>query len=83
MESRDRSCRKRAFRWFVAAQQCHGGFFGGGFAVSVDQSRRGMSQKVSGYLSAVERLPKVSRRMQAVRIEQRDFSEIIKKLRQP
>ena len=74
---------ERAFRWFVAAQQCHGGFFGGGFAVSVDQSRRGMSQKVSGYLSAVERLPKVSRRMQAVRIEQRDFSEIIKNYDSP
>ena len=72
---------ERAFRWFVAAQQCHGGFFGGGFAVSIDQSRRGMSQKVSGYLSAIERLPEVSQRMKAVRIEQRVFSRNYKDLR--
>lgn len=68
---------ERAFRWFVSAQQCHGGVFGSGFAIAIDQSRRGMSQKVAGYLSAIERLPQASERMRNVEINQCDFREVL------
>lgn len=70
---------ERARRWFVTARQSFGGVFGGNFSASVAQSRRGMAQNVSGYLSAVDRLPQISQRLLTVQLEHLDFRDIIRK----
>ncbi len=64
---------ERAVLWFVVARQSFSGQFGDSWSFNVTTSRRGMSQSVSGWLSAIELLPEVHKRLQRVQIDNCDW----------
>lgn len=68
---------ERVAKWFVVARQSFSGCFDTSWSFSVSQSRRGMAQVVSGWLSCLEGLPKVHQRLQRVQIEHDDWLKIL------
>ncbi len=74
---------ERAARYFVVARQCFSGDIKAGWSMSVDDSRRGMPKGVASYLSAVDRLPEVHKRLRTVQLEASDFRKIIQKCDRP
>lgn len=67
----------KAVQWFFIARQSFAGRFGNSWGYSVTSSRN-MNKVVSGWLSAIDRLPECHDRMQRVLIENNDFRKIIK-----
>lgn len=67
-----------AAKWFVVARQSFSGHWGHSWAFSTTESNRGMSHRVSAYLSAIDRLEDVHKRLSMVQIENSDFRKIIK-----
>ena len=72
---------KRAVRWFVVARMSFGGKQSStsGWKHSVKESRRGVSQCVSSWLTALENLPEVHERLKTVQIENMDAVELVRK----
>ena len=68
----------RAVKWFVVARQSFSGKHGAGWGYAVTESSKGMSKRVSGWLSSIELLPEVSERFLRVQIEHNDFRKILK-----
>jgi len=68
---------ERALRWFVVSRQCFGGDSSGGWGLVVGSSRRGMAERCSSWLSAIELLPQVIERFSRVLIENLDFRRIL------
>ena len=68
----------RAVKWFVAARQNFSGHLGGSWGYAVTASSRGMAQTTSKYLSTIEMLPEISKRLMMVQIEYGDFRKVIK-----
>ena len=50
-----------------------------GFNACIETSEKGLSKNVAKYLSAVERLPEVVRKLKQIQIENLDYKECIKK----
>jgi len=69
---------ERAVQWFVVARQCFSGVWGGGWAFERTEGRGGISKSVARYLSAIDRLPEVYKRIRGVQVENKDFRYIIK-----
>jgi DNA adenine methylase len=67
-----------AYRWFVMARQSFGGRLDRGWSYIVDSSSRGMASTCSRWLSTLEILPAISRRLMRVQIEHQDFRQIFK-----
>jgi DNA adenine methylase len=74
---------EQAARYFVVARQCFSGNLKGGWSKDIDGGSRGMSKAVARYLSAVERLPEVHRRLRGVQVEELDFRKIIQEYDRP
>lgn len=80
---RGRSKLEMARQFFVGIAQSFGGS-GRSWSYSVGQSRRGMSQVVSGWLTSIdERLPQVVERLRSVQVMNRRASEVIEKFDGP
>jgi DNA adenine methylase len=69
---------ERAALWFVRCRQSLAGRMKGFTGVTRTRTRRGMSNEVSAWLSAVEGLPAVHARLQRVLILSRDALEVIR-----
>ena len=69
---------ERAYRWFVVARMSFSGRFGSSWSFGVTKSCRGMAGKCSQWLTTIEYLPEIHRRLMQVQIEHRDFREIFK-----
>jgi DNA adenine methylase len=69
---------ERTIRWYIVARQSFGGRFGSGWGYSVKESAGGMARAVSGWLSTLEMLPEIHRRLMKVQIECLDFRDAIK-----
>ena len=77
---------ERAFRWFIVARMSFSGAFGTGansWSHWVGMSRRSMAGAVSRYLSAIDWLPEVHKRLMRVQIEHQDFRTILKRYNSP
>jgi len=68
---------ERAARWYVWATGAFSGYPNRSWSNAVTTSRRGMSARVSSYLSHLEHLPAVHQRLRRVQIENLDFREAI------
>lgn len=69
---------ERAFRWFYVARHSFSGIWGQSWGFSVSANARGMAQPCSSWLSALDLLASVSRRMRHVQIEHVDFRRVIR-----
>ena len=67
----------RAFKFFIVNRSSINGI--GGFSITSNYIRRGMSKSVSDFLSSVDGLPKAHDRFSRVIIEKTDGIELIKK----
>ena len=71
---------ERAYRWFIAARMAFSGQFkSGNWSHTVKQIRRSMSGAVSRYLSTVELLPELHRRLMCVQVEHLDWKACAEK----
>ena len=70
---------QRAWAWFVSARQARNGLYGSSWSREATDHRRGMSLKVSGWLSAIDGLPEIHKRLEGVQIEHQDFRKIVPK----
>lgn len=68
---------EKAYKFFILARMSFSGEFKN-WAFSVVASNRNMAMSVNGYLSSIEMLPEVSRRLMRVQIENLDFRKIFK-----
>ena len=60
---------RRAWRWWVVAQQSFSGKFAGSWSFVVTSTNRGMAGTASRFLSTVDSLPEVCARLQRTQIE--------------
>jgi DNA adenine methylase len=67
----------KAWKFFVGCRMAFSGYLGHGWAVSKDTPRRGMSMVVSAYLSAVDGLEDVCRRLSTVQIEHGPYTRVL------
>jgi len=68
---------EQAVRWYVMVRQCFTGhleFWG----ISVNTPSKGMAQVNSSWLSSIESLPKIHKRMQRVQIECTDWRDCLR-----
>jgi len=70
---------ERAYRWFVVARQSFSGGFGNSWGYALKRTRRGMSGAVSGWLSAIDKLPEFHERIMKVQIEHLDWYPCVTK----
>jgi len=68
---------ERAYRFFVLARMSFGGRLGSSWGFAVTASTKGMAVTCSGWLSALDNLPQISRRLMAVQIEHSDWRFIL------
>jgi len=79
----------RAVKWFVVARQSFGGgvvqrilengkTHKKGWGNAITSSCRNMADTVSTWLSCIEMLPEIHKRLRVVQIEHKDFREVIK-----
>jgi DNA adenine methylase len=73
----------RAWAWFVAARQARNGLYGSSWSRQTKDSRMGISMNVSRWLSGIDDLPEVYKRLQGVQIEHQDFRKIVPKFDSP
>lgn len=69
---------ERAYRWYVVARMSFSGRFGSGWGYSIKNTTRGMSDVVNSWLSIIDMLPEIHRRIMRVQIEHKDFREILR-----
>lgn len=69
---------ERAYRFFVVARMSFGGIFGNSFGFSLTSSSRYMSMTTSSWLSIIDMLPEISRRLMQVQIEHLDWRRCLK-----
>ena len=74
---------ERARRWFVSIRLAYGGLQRSGFGFSKNDGRKGMSSSISGFVSAVDRMPEVAERLRRVQVMRRDFRDIIRMFDSP
>lgn len=74
---------ERVRRWFVSIRLAYGGLQRSGFGFSRNEGRKGMPSSVSGFVSAVDRIPDVAERLRRVQVMRRDFREIIEMFDMP
>lgn len=68
---------ERAVKWFYVVRSSFSGCVDrGGWSFSVTKSNRGMSSAISKYLTAVDRLEFIHRRLQRVQFECLDFEKV-------
>ncbi len=67
---------EKAVKWFVIMRQCLGGIRDAGWGYSVTTKRRGMASTISLWLTAIDKLPEIHKRLQRVQFECRDFRKI-------
>jgi DNA adenine methylase len=72
----------RAWRWFILIRQSFAGLRHS-WGRSVTTSHRGMAETASSWLSALEMIPEIHRRLMRVQIEQKDFRAILKEYDTP
>lgn len=70
---------QRAWAWFVSARQARNGLYGGSWSRETADHRRGIAMNVSRWLSGIDALPEVHKRLQGVQIENQDFRKILNK----
>lgn len=68
---------EKARRWYVVARMSFGGRFGASWGFTIKKSSGRMSDATANYLSIIELLPEIHRRIMRVRIEHADFRKII------
>jgi len=68
---------ERVARWFVCARQSFAGVPGISWGFSVKQHFRGLNGEVNNWLSVLNRLPEIHRRLQRVSIECNDWRRIL------
>jgi len=68
---------ERAYRWYVVARMSFGGRFGSGWGFVVSYSLRGISERTSNWLSALDMLPEIHQRIMRVQIEHNDYKKIL------
>lgn len=69
---------ERAFRWFYVARNSFSGIWGRSWGFTVASSTGGIPQLRSSWLSALDLLADISRRMRHVQIEHVDFRRVIR-----
>jgi len=67
---------KRVSMWYVVARQAFSGDLGSGWGFVCTSSRRGMAAHVSKWLTAIDNLPEIHKRLSRVQIENSDFRNI-------
>ena len=68
---------EQAVRWYVMARQCFAGHLES-WGISVNTSSKGMAQVNSSWLSSIQSLPGIHKRMQRVQIECTDWRDCLK-----
>ena len=68
---------ERAYRWFIVARMSFGGHFGNSWGFSVLESNRGMTSVCSNFLSIIEMLPQIHKRLMTVQIEHSSWQKIL------
>jgi DNA adenine methylase len=68
---------ERAYRFYIVARMSFSGRFGAGFGFSVSATFNSMAGAVSKYLSSIEGLPQIHKRLMRVQVECQDFREIL------
>jgi len=68
---------ERAYRFYMVARMSFGGMFGTGFGFSVSATSNSMACAVSAYLTAIEGLPQIHKRLMRVQVECQDFRKIL------
>jgi len=76
-EQLTRACVARAYRFFIRARQSRQGLMKDFATLSRNRTRRGMNEQVSSWLTAIEGLPDVHKRMKRVVILNRDAISVI------
>lgn len=71
-----------ARRFIVRQRQSHGGI-GRRWSYCIQDSQGGVSSAVRRWLSGIERLPAIHRRMRQVQIEQDDWAQVVKRYDTP
>lgn len=74
---------ERARLFFILARQSFGGDFAHSWGYAAEETARGMSKEVSAWLSAIDRLPEIVARFQAIQIEHDDWRKIIARYDRP
>lgn len=69
---------ERAYRWFIVARMSFSGDFGHSWGFDVTASSRGMASDCSKWLSAIEHLPEIHKRLMCVQIEHKDYGSIFR-----
>lgn len=67
---------EKARQWFLVANASFGGKWGRGFQTST-RTRRGMAEQVSSWLTKIDGLPDIHKRLRLVHIECSDFATLI------
>jgi len=67
----------KAWKWFVVARMSFGGRFGHSWGTVVSESSRGMAGTCSGWLSIIDMLPAIHRRLMRVQIENADWRVVL------
>lgn len=70
---------ERVSKWFVVARQSFSGQFGASYATSTNTVRKGMAKTCSAWLSAIESLPEIHKRLQRVQFENQSFESIFER----
>jgi DNA adenine methylase len=73
----------RARAWFVGQRQARYGLFGSSWKFDTKPGTNAISKSVGAWLSSIEFFPEFHDRLQGVRIENRDFREIIPEFDSP
>lgn len=68
----------RVAKWYLAMRQGFSGRLTESWSYSVTHGRGGISQAVSRWLGAVDRLPEAHARLQTVQLDGRDFRQVLK-----
>jgi DNA adenine methylase len=68
---------EKAYRWFILVRMSFAGLRSS-WGRTVTTSSRGMAETASSWLSIVEMIPNIHRRLIRVQIEQKDFRQILK-----
>jgi len=67
----------RAYKWFVVARMSFSGRFASSISMNVQGTSRGMAATCSRWLSILEQLPAIARRLQRVQVEHADFQRVL------
>ena len=69
---------EKTIMWFVLCRQSFSGIFNHGWSYAITRSRKHMSGNVSKWLTAIQNLPEIHKRLQRIQIEHNDFRTILK-----